>query len=108
MKRLTLPYPPSLNNLYLTIRGGRVLSPEGRSYKKHVAVLARGVTKTLEPVAITIDVYRPRKAGDLDNSLKVVLDSFTGIAYSDDWQFFIERAGQFRRTPARRRICFEI
>lgn len=38
------------------------------------------------PVDVTVHVFRPRKAGDLDNALKVLLDALSGIAYVDDDQ----------------------
>ena len=34
---IELPFPPSINTLYATIRGRRVLSAEGRKYKKTIA-----------------------------------------------------------------------
>jgi Holliday junction resolvase RusA-like endonuclease len=45
-------------------------------------------------VALLITVFRPRKTGDLDNHLKVLLDSLNGVAYKDDKQvaeIFISR-----------------
>lgn len=38
------------------------------------------------PVAVTVSVYRPAKRGDLDNTLKVLLDSLKGFAFHDDAQ----------------------
>jgi crossover junction endodeoxyribonuclease RusA len=38
------------------------------------------------PVAVYLHVYRARKAGDLDNSAKVLLDALQGVAYNDDAQ----------------------
>jgi crossover junction endodeoxyribonuclease RusA len=33
---VTLPLPPGVNNMYLSLNGRRVLSPEGRRYKEQV------------------------------------------------------------------------
>jgi crossover junction endodeoxyribonuclease RusA len=88
MNVLTLPYPPSTNNLYATVRGRRVLSREGRQYKERAAILAvaHGMKPVDGEVVVTLKVYRPRRAGDLDNSIKAVLDSVKGLAWRDDSQ----------------------
>jgi len=89
MAIVTLPYPPSVNKLYATVAGRRVLSEAGRSYKATAAIEAsrqgmRPITKG--DVAVKVEVYRPRRAGDLDNRLKALLDSLKGIAFTDDEQ----------------------
>ena len=38
------------------------------------------------PVAVTIDVFRARKSGDIDNFCKVLLDALQGIFYVNDAQ----------------------
>ena len=83
---LTLPYPPSVNGMYATVRGRRVLSAEGREYKQRVAAICVGIKPTIAYVSVTIDVYRQRRAGDLDNVLKALLDSLTGCVWEDDDQ----------------------
>lgn len=84
----TLPYPPSTNHLFTTVRGNRVKSAEARAYAKTVAgiALSAGVRPIVGPVSVTIVVYRPRKTGDLDNSFKAILDGLKGIAWADDEQ----------------------
>lgn len=84
--KLTLPYPPSLNHLYSTVRGRRVLSREGRQYKDSVAIRARACRVMPGTLKVNVDVYRPRRAGDLDNTLKALLDSLTGLVWLDDSQ----------------------
>lgn len=37
-------------------------------------------------VAVTLKIYRPLAAGDLDNRIKCVLDALNGTAYQDDRQ----------------------
>jgi crossover junction endodeoxyribonuclease RusA len=86
MTTFTLPYPPALNHLYATFRGRRILSREGRAYKMTVALKLRGEPILDGPVEVHIKAYRPRKAGDLDGCLKVLLDSMTGCLYRDDKQ----------------------
>lgn len=88
MIKLVLPYPPSSNRLWRNFRGVMVKSDEARRYALDVAVLARAtrVSPLEGDVRVLIDVYRPRKAGDLDNRLKAALDSIQGIAFKNDSQ----------------------
>jgi crossover junction endodeoxyribonuclease RusA len=85
---LVLPYPPSANRYWRNYRGTTVTSAEARSYKLEVAYVARqaGIEKLSGPVALYIDIYRPRRSGDLDNRLKVLIDALQGVAYDDDDQ----------------------
>lgn len=90
---IVLPLPPSVNRYWIPAagRGGLIISPAGREYKQR----ARWETKAqwrdeiIEPpatVSLMIRVYRPRKAGDLDNYLKLILDVLSGVVYADDSQ----------------------
>ena len=84
-----LPLPPSVNHYYVnTGRGGRALSQEARNYKAaaELAVYRAHLVRYTGPVAVTMHVYRERKAGDLDNRVKLTLDSLNGHAWADDAQ----------------------
>ncbi len=83
-----LPYPPSANRYWRHNRGIIHLSSEAKAYKQDAALCARaaGVRPLAGDVSITLVVYRPAKRGDLDNSLKVLIDSLRGIGYGDDKQ----------------------
>ena len=85
---LTLPYPPSANRYWRNYRGITVTSEEARAYKCEVAYRARsaGVEPLAGDVVLTLHIYRPRRAGDLDNRIKLLVDSLNGIAYTDDSQ----------------------
>lgn len=85
---LVLPYPPSANRYWRSWRGKVVISEEAREYKKRVARIAlnQGFNPIVGPVVVRSDVFRPQKRGDLDNTMKVVLDALRGIAYEDDSQ----------------------
>ena len=85
---LTLPPPVSANRYWRKYNNRMVVSAEARAYKQEVALLA--AQQIDEPmtgsVSIYLDVYRQHRRGDLDNRLKVVLDSLQGIVYHDDKQ----------------------
>ena len=97
MKSFTLPYPPSTNNLFRTDGRYRVKTREAIAYAKTAAAmaLAAGVRPLVGPVTVNIDVYRPRRSGDLDNRLKAVIDSLKGIAWADDEQVDVIIARRF-------------
>jgi crossover junction endodeoxyribonuclease RusA len=86
--RLVLPYPPSTNRYWRNYRGRMVRSEEANNYRAGIAGshFWEGSLLFGGPVAVTLDVYRPRKSGDLDNRIKVVLDALQGLAYVNDDQ----------------------
>ena len=88
MIMLVLPYPPTVNHMYRRARGHLALTPEALAFRHAVRMIAmvQGVQPTTGPVAVFLDVYRPRRRGDLDNILKATLDALNGIAYRDDDQ----------------------
>jgi crossover junction endodeoxyribonuclease RusA len=98
---LTLPMAPPVNNLYATImvkgRPVRIPSKESKVFKKAVADLCmvNRVQPFIGDVAVRMKVYRPRKAGDLDNYFKAVLDSLKGFAFTDDKQITMLFAERF-------------
>lgn len=86
--KLVLPYPPSVNNLYTTVRGRRVMSTEGKRFKQAARLIANsaGIEMFKGRVQVRVWLYRPQRSGDLDNFLKATQDCLTGIAYKDDSQ----------------------
>ncbi len=95
--KLTLPYPPSVNNLYATFRGRRITSAAGRRFKADIAVLARrqGAKLLDGDLIITFRVFRPIRRGGLDNRLKITQDSLKGVCYADDRQIIEIHAFRF-------------
>lgn len=87
---LVLPYPPSANAYWRSfVIAGRVrvvVSNEAKKYKGEVARTLAGCGRIAGPVALSVRFYRPRRIGDLDNLLKVLLDSLKGYAFEDDKQ----------------------
>lgn len=84
-----LPYPPSANAYWRTVKNRTYVTHEARRYKSDVSKLARAASAGPQhsgPVRVALSVYRPRRIGDLDNTLKVLLDSLKGVAFEDDSQ----------------------
>lgn len=85
--KLILPEPPSMNRYWRSFRGRMVKSAEGRAYCHLIATLRHDQGDPLVlPLSVSIRWYRGRKAGDLDNRAKVVLDALQGVAYTNDSQ----------------------
>lgn len=87
--RFTLPYPPSANRYWRQTSRGVYVSIEAKAYKSEAGwiALSSGCSEPLVgEVALSLDVYRPRRSGDLSNRIKVLEDSLNGIAYEDDEQ----------------------
>lgn len=94
---ITLPYPPSANRYWRSYRGRVVKSEEARAYQQEAGWIAKasGFQCTSGDVAVTLRVYRPQRRGDLDNTLKVMLDSLNGIIYEDDDQVSVIHAERY-------------
>jgi len=78
----TLPYPPSTNTYYRSLRkgpmAGRVLiSEKGRQYREEIKGAVYPV-KLEGRLSVTIKLYPPdRRRRDIDNCLKALFDSLT-------------------------------
>jgi crossover junction endodeoxyribonuclease RusA len=108
--KLTLPMPPSANRYWRIWRGRAVISAEAKAYKQGVKLraLTEGLRKPLGgPVVASLVVYRARRAGDLDNSLKVLLDALNGIAFEDDSQV-VEIWARREEDPANPRVVITV
>ncbi len=101
--QFVLPFPPSANRYWRTrvmmMRGKPIVSTyvstEAKSYKLAVRRAMAGVFPTATNVKVSLDFYRPRKVGDLDNRIKVCLDSLIGILWEDDNQIVEINARRF-------------
>ena len=72
--------PPTVNHMYLTVRGGgRVLTPEARAWYdracKAIAESAAGYIVPGGPLKLTIVLYALQRSRDLDNALKTAQDA---------------------------------
>jgi crossover junction endodeoxyribonuclease RusA len=85
-------WPPSLNTLYPTVNGHRILSKQGSRFKKDLAYqFRRRYIGFGEPVRCDlfclIELFPPdNRRRDIDNTTKIILDAFTDIIYEDDKQ----------------------
>jgi crossover junction endodeoxyribonuclease RusA len=88
MTRIKLPYPPSINHYWRHNRGRHHISKEGLAYRRQVMWLYKGEPEHTGRLSVAIDVHPPdKRRRDLDNTLKVVLDSLEKAgAYKDDSQ----------------------
>lgn len=89
--RIELPYPPSLNSYYRTVKGRILISAEGRTYRKTVAdyvMESRTAAALSGRLAVELFVYPPdRRRRDLDNVSKCLFDSLTKAGvWKDDEQ----------------------
>jgi crossover junction endodeoxyribonuclease RusA len=86
--QLTLPMPPSLNVYWRKFRNRMVISDAGLAFRTATHVICQNaeITPFQGRIAVTVKVYRPANRGDLDNSLKAILDALNQCAYRDDSQ----------------------
>lgn len=103
--RLVLPYPPSVNHAYKRGARGTILTETAAVYKHEAGWRAKeqGVQFISGDVALYVDFYRPVYKPDLDNGLKLLIDSLNGIAWEDDSQLVEIHARRFD-DPANPRV----
>jgi Holliday junction resolvase RusA-like endonuclease len=82
--------PPSLNHSYRAYRGRVVLSQKARAFKQLVADASpEGFAPIVGPVKLTVVFkFKDKRKRDLDNYLKVLLDSLKGLYFNDDDQVY--------------------
>lgn len=87
MKKITLPYPPSVNTYWRNYNGRTIISAKGREYRE---VVVHNLSYDPDPemfmgaVKVSIIAYRPdKRKRDLDNILKAPLDA---LSYAGIWQ----------------------
>ena len=86
VRTVTLPVPPSGNRYWRRAGTNIYISEEGVAYRAAVAKLLRGSRVLAGDVAVHAVWYRARRAGDVDNRGKVLLDALQGVLYTDDKQ----------------------
>jgi Holliday junction resolvase RusA-like endonuclease len=85
---LSLPFPPSTNNLFVNVPGrGRVTSPRYATWKTDAALrlLVQRPHRVSGPFEIEIAISRPdRRRRDLDGLAKPILDALVQNGVVDD------------------------
>lgn len=90
----TLPWPPSVNAAYRSIRMGRgvrvLLSRAGRDFKERAALellLQRVPSFGAQRVSVAANLYPPdRRRIDIDNRAKLMIDALMPGVIDDDSQ----------------------
>lgn len=86
--QISLPYPPTLNNLFKNVRKGRVKTDAYNSWLQEALLLLRAQrhVKHLGSFRATIVLTRPdRRRRDIDNTTKAILDALKkGDVIEDD------------------------
>ena len=90
-KQFNLPFPPSVNACYRAIPRGKIctniLSKEGRDYKDRINMILGSLKPRECKFIVTIKLFMPdKRKRDIDNYLKILLDSLTGKVWVDDCQ----------------------
>lgn len=91
MLTLELPYPPSVNHMYINARGRRFPNKKAIDYKIKVQdIVIEECAKKFgsSPISLQIWVYPPdRRKRDISNIIKIVEDSLQDAGvYDDDFQ----------------------
>ena len=99
--KLHFPYPPSVNNMYLTSGRRRYISKRGVEFKSAVANVCKGLTGFGDSqVEVSIVLFpRDKRLLDIDNCCKAILDSMQGYIYNDDqqvWKLTVERGEKIK------------
>lgn len=96
---MTLPYPPSVNQMWRYANGSVYTNHPAKQYKKDTRILC--LQNKVVPfgkqcnLIFTMRVYRPIQSGDLDNRIKLILDSLNKLAFYDDKQIVEIHAYRF-------------
>jgi len=91
---ISVPFPPSINGYWRSVKGRQIISARGRSFRKEGLALlkiqlAAQLDKPLEgSLTVTLNLYPPdRRRRDIDNYNKALFDLFTlARIWQDDCQ----------------------
>lgn len=86
---LELPFPPSVNNMFINGKAGkgRFLAPRYRAWKTEAGYLARSQSKEhiAGPFAVQINAVRPdKRRRDIDNCIKPIVDLLVSLGFVED------------------------
>ena len=87
---LVLPFPPSVNSCWRTVKGRMLLSEQGRKFRINAIAAVydqlRKIPKAItEDVSVIVKMYPPTKQRrDIDNYLKAAFDALTHAKVWED------------------------
>ena len=89
----SVPVPPSENHCFITVNNRRILTKEGKQFVIESAMRARiaakkfnwNMSKESKVVVLLTFFFPSKRKKDTHNTLKVLMDSFEGILYDDDY-----------------------
>lgn len=97
MIRLSLPLPPSANDLWRVFRNRAIKSKKYREWiaRAHSIVLESvgSMEPTESPCVVKMQIY-VRRRRDVDNNIKPVLDVLAGLVYRNDSQVWMVAASR--------------
>jgi len=87
MIRYSLPYPPSVNNLFFNRGRGRGRTDAYNAWREAAgyAIVQQGRKRLSGPVSLAIALVRPdKRRRDIDNALKPILDLLVSMGVIED------------------------
>lgn len=110
MLRLALPFPPTVNNLFVNARGkGRVPSPGYAAWKREAAFMLGRPDTVRGPYHLTLIVQRPdRRRRDLDNLIKPLSDALVACGAVEDDSDCVSLLIKWAEAPGSAPVTAEI
>lgn len=115
---ITLPLPPSTNNLYNTQHGHRVLSKQGQAYRAEAGWLIKSAATKLpwrtrpgQRYALELVLYWPdQRRRDLSNAIKCLEDTAADVLGFDDCRIdlLVVKRGPVDKDNPRTEVCIEV
>lgn len=85
MIEISLPLPCSVNELYIVIRGRKILSPKARKWKMDALTLLKGNGELLGQVSVIYDFTFPdNRKRDISNYIKQAEDALVSAGIIKD------------------------
>lgn len=85
---IELPFPPSVNNLFVNGKSGRFVSPRYRAWKHEAGVIAKAQARgqrVAGPYRLDLKLVRPdKRRRDASNHIKPVEDLLVWLGVTDD------------------------
>jgi len=100
--------PVSVNELYLYVKGRRILSKKGRAYKENVQWLCPRIPIPEDKIFIRINFYFSSAGSDIDNCTKAFMDAIFEKFHINDNRVYKMEIEKFIVKKGSEKIEFEI